>query len=83
MVRDLGKQGLPSSSPRDNVSKRVYKYCDFSHEYVSKRVLIKLANNTSITATLLEASKYWFKISVNGKAIYVNKAWVVAVEPLQ
>lgn len=54
---------------------------DFSNEYIDKRVKIKLADSSIIEGVLLESSKYWFKIR-GSSVIYVNKAWVISVEPL-
>ena len=62
------------------VKKRVKKANDFSHEYAGKMVKVTLSNNNAIIGTLVEASKYWFKLQVGIKTVYVNKAWVVKVE---
>ena len=56
---------------------------DFSTEYLHKAVEVGLANNTKLVGSILDASKYWFKVLVNGETIYVNKAYVMYVKPIQ
>lgn len=56
---------------------------DFSVEYLHKNVEVGLANNAKLVGSILDASKYWFKVLVNGETIYVNKAYVMYVKPIQ
>ena len=56
---------------------------DFNPEYLHKNVEVGLANNTKLVGSILDASRYWLKVLVNGETIYVNKAYVMYVKPLQ
>jgi small nuclear ribonucleoprotein (snRNP)-like protein len=54
---------------------------DFSNEYVNCRVRIETSIGVVIEGTLVEASRYWFKIKTDKGVTYVNKAHVVTVTP--
>ncbi|MEM4570710.1 MAG: hypothetical protein QXE66_05325 [Desulfurococcaceae archaeon] len=72
------KTGLNTSTHSKSTSKTP---SDFSNEYVGKKVRIVLYNSV-VEGVLENASKYWFKISNGGKTVYVNKGWVVFIEPI-
>jgi len=65
---------------------------DFSEEYISKDVVIRLSTGEEVRGRLVDATKYWFKVIVrnpNAKTelesidvIYINKAYVAYVKPL-
>jgi len=81
-----GTSSKPSSSLRSNISlspaKPRQKHSDFSEEYGGSEVTIVLHNGQSIVGRIAEARRYWFKVvSSDGKILYINKAWVVCVEP--
>lgn len=54
---------------------------DFSNEYLGRRVRLVLASGERVEGVLAASSKYWFKLLASEGAVYVNKAWVVKVEP--
>jgi hypothetical protein len=56
---------------------------DFSEEYTGKSVTIVLgAGNPSTLKGRVEAvSRYWVKVSIGQRVVYVNKAWIVSIEP--
>jgi len=61
--------------------KRVNKPSDFSDEYVNKRVVVRMHDNSEIEGLLLEARRYWFKVKdSNAGVVYVNKGYVKIVE---
>jgi hypothetical protein len=62
--------------------KREKKPSDFSNEYIGKNVTIVLgAGNPNILKCKVEsASKYWFKVTIGNRTIYLNKAYVVSIE---
>jgi len=71
------KTGLNTSTHSKNTPKNP---SDFSNEYVGKNVKVVLYNSV-VEGVLEKSTKYWFKISNGGRTVYVNKAWVVFVEP--
>ena len=80
------KSSKSSSSFRSNISlspsKPKQKHSDFSEEYADSEVTVVLHNGQSIVGRISEARRYWFKVvSSDGKILYINKAWVVYVEP--
>ncbi|MEZ0393692.1 MAG: hypothetical protein ABWK00_01400 [Desulfurococcaceae archaeon] len=44
-------------------------------------ITVVLANGQMITGKVVDSSKYWMKISADGRVVYVNKAWVALIEP--
>ena len=56
---------------------------DFSHEYLHKTVEVGVNGGAKYIGVITDASRYWFKLLVNGETIYVNKAYVIYVKPLQ
>ena len=56
---------------------------DFSTEYLHKPVEVVLVGNAKLIGSITGASRYWFKVLVNGETIYINKAHVIYVKPLQ
>ena len=55
---------------------------DYSHEYKDKDVVI-FTTREAIEGKLLGATKYWFKVLEGDGIIYVNKAHVIAVRPVE
>jgi len=56
---------------------------DFSGEYAGRNVTIVLgAGNPGMLKGRVEAaSRYWVKVSIGQRVVYVNKAWIVSIEP--
>jgi len=57
------------------------KPSDFSNEYKGCQVKIDTSIGVTITGTLVESSRYWFKVRAANGLLYVNKAHVVTVTP--
>jgi hypothetical protein len=57
------------------------KPSDFSHEYKGCQVTIETSIGVTITGSMVEASRYWFKVRTANGLVYVNKAHVVTVTP--
>ncbi|MEM1820368.1 MAG: hypothetical protein QXU64_02120 [Thermofilaceae archaeon] len=55
---------------------------NFDSEYSGREVRLYLYGGAKLTGRV-EASRYWLKVTSNGKTIYVNKAYVMMVEPLE
>ncbi|MEM3213317.1 MAG: hypothetical protein QXX88_00325 [Metallosphaera sp.] len=66
---------------KEETEKKKKPPSDFSDEYIGKKIRIIL-NNGVVEGTLEKATKYWFKINKNNKYVYINKGWIVYIEPL-
>ena len=73
----------PQQKEKPARPKRESKPSDFSNEYKGRSVVIVLAagNPGVLRGKLEEASKYWVKLTIGQRTIYVNKAWIVSIEP--
>jgi outer membrane biosynthesis protein TonB len=78
------KPAKPQQKEKPARPKREAKPSDFSNEYKGRSVVIVLAagNPAMLRGRLEEASKYWVKLVIGQRTIYVNKAWIVSVEPV-
>ena len=56
---------------------------DFSNEYSGLRLSINVEGLGEIQGWILRGSPYWFKILTDNGVIYVNKAYVISVKPLE
>jgi hypothetical protein len=65
--------------PREEGKKAL---ADFSEEYVEKRVLIDVERLGTLEGRLLKATRYWFKLLTENGVIYLNKAFVIAITPM-
>lgn len=72
------KQG---ANAKPKASQRTGKPQDFSNEYKNKTVSVLLANGKEVVGILVEASRFWIKLQVGMKVVYINKAWIVSIEP--
>ena len=43
---------------------------------------VKGANVVVIRGRVVDVSKYWLKLLVNGETLYLNKAFVISIKPL-
>lgn len=72
-LRATGRAGRPAQRPRRS---------EFDDEYEGRTVKLTLHNGTVLIGRV-ETSKYWLKLQTAGSSyVYVNKAYVVAIEPL-
>jgi hypothetical protein len=55
---------------------------DFSHEYIGKQVTITLGagNPNVIKGKVEKATRYWLKVTIGARTLYLNKAYVVSIE---
>ena len=72
----------PSEKPAR--PKRESKPSDFSNEYLGRTVVITLGagNPSTLRGRFEAASRYWVKLVIGQRTIYVNKAWIVSIEPV-
>ena len=76
---------LPQPKPQGNKPQqgmpRQVKHSDFSEAYAGRLVTITLANGTVLKGIVVEARRFWIQVMVDGKAHYVNKAYIVEIVP--
>jgi len=59
---------------------------DFGNEWINKEVegkIVEGANVNVIRGRVIDVSKYWLKIAVDGQTLYLNKAYVVSIKPVE
>jgi hypothetical protein len=59
---------------------------DFGHEWLNKVVeteQVKGASVIVVRGRVIDVSKYWLKILVDGQILYVNKAYVLSIKPVE
>jgi len=56
---------------------------DFSNEYSGLRLSINVEGLGEVEGRLLKASRYWFKLLTSNGVLYVNKAYVISIKPLE
>ena len=59
---------------------------DFSGDWRGKHVVTKVvegANVATIEGVVEDVSRYWLKIRVGNDTIYLNKAHVISIKPLE
>jgi len=67
---------------KDFAHRQAQKHSDFSEEYVLKDVVIALHNNHVVSGRVAEARRFWIKVVLQDNSVlYINKAWVVYIEP--
>jgi hypothetical protein len=54
---------------------------DFSDEWVGKDVEVEQVKGM-IRGRVVDVSKYWLRLLVNGEVVYLNKAYIVSIKPL-
>jgi len=76
---------LPQPKPQGNKPQqgrlRQVKHSDFSEAYAGRLVTITLANGAVLKGIVSEARRFWIQVMVDGKAHYVNKAYIVEIVP--
>ena len=70
-----------SETPRPTTS---YRYDNFYEEFKDLEVRVVLYNEKVLSGRVIESRKYWIKLTTDGTTYYyVNKAWIVYVQPLK
>ena len=60
------------------------RYDNFFEEYRDAEVRVVLYNEKVLSGRIVESRRYWVKLAADGGAYYyINKAWVVYVQPLR
>ncbi len=55
---------------------------DLDFELVGREVELVLHNGATLRGKLIESSRYWLKIEINGKWIYINKSYLIYIRPV-
>jgi hypothetical protein len=59
---------------------------DFGNEWINKEVegkIVEGANVSIIRGRVVDVSKYWLKLFVNNQVVYLNKAYVLSIKPVE
>ena len=59
---------------------------DFGNEWINKEVegkIVEGANVNVIRGRVIDVSKYWLKIAVDGQTLYLNKAYILSIKPAE
>jgi hypothetical protein len=59
---------------------------DFGHEWLDKVVEAEQVKGTGVVVIrgrVIDVSKYWLKMAVDGQTLYVNKAFILSIKPLE
>jgi hypothetical protein len=56
---------------------------DFAEEIVGVEVRVVLHDGRLLIGRIVEAKRYWIKLVVGNTVYYVNKAFVVYIQPVQ
>jgi RNase P/RNase MRP subunit p29 len=59
---------------------------DFGDEWLGKDVEVEQVKGQGVVAIrgrVVDVSKYWLKIIVNGEVVYLNKAYIVSIKPAE
>jgi hypothetical protein len=74
------REGQVAASLQSQTSK---SFADFSDEYAGLKPSIKVEGLGEVEGRLLKATRYWFKLSTSNGVLYINKARVIVVKPLE
>jgi hypothetical protein len=59
---------------------------DFGYEWLDKVVEAEQVRGTGVVVIrgrITDVSRYWLKMAVDGQTIYVNKAFILSIRPLE
>jgi hypothetical protein len=73
-----------AATPQGQAAGRASKdLADFSNEYAGLKLSINIEGVGAVEGRLLKASRYWFKLLTSNGVLYVNKAYVISIKPLE
>ena len=82
--REAQKPEATKQEPETKVEKPTYRYDNFYEEFKDQEVRVVLYNEKVLSGRVVESRRYWIKLTTDGTTYYyVNKAWVVYVQPLK
>jgi len=59
------------------------KFDNFYEEYQDNDVRVVLHNEKIINGKIVESRKYWVKLESGGTIYYINKAYIMFIQPLK
>ena len=68
--------------PRQRQQQQQSQPEDYAGDWLHKNAEVGLANGKLI-GTIIDVSRYWIKMLVNGEVIYLNKAHITYIKLLQ
>ncbi|MGC9107060.1 MAG: hypothetical protein ACP5IE_02560 [Infirmifilum sp.] len=69
----------------DKTSKRGKKetrFEDLDQELLGKEIEVALQSYGTFYGKLVASSKFWIKLDMRGKAVYINKPFIVFIKPV-
>jgi sRNA-binding regulator protein Hfq len=66
-----------------NEKTKLKKFDNFYEEYCDNEVRVVLHNEKIINGKIVESRKYWIKLESGGTTYYINKAWILYIQPLK
>jgi len=80
-------QPKPSGKPQPQQGKqRRGTRDDFSDEWLGKEVegrVVEGANVVVLRGRVIDVSKYWIKLFANNQILYLNKAYILSIKPVE
>jgi len=73
----------PGQEERGRESLASPNLADFSDEYTGLKLSIKVEGLGEVEGRLLKASRYWLKVITTEGVLYINKAYVISIKPLE
>jgi hypothetical protein len=59
---------------------------DFGNEWLNKDAVVVVAEGGNIVTykvRIVDESRYWLKVTINGQIIYMNKASILRITPVE
>jgi len=89
--RNQQQQGKPGGQQQRQQSQpakqgRQQPRDDFGYEWLDKVVEAEQVKGTGVTVIrgrVTDVARYWLKIAVDGQTLYVNKAFILSIKPLE
>jgi len=67
----------------ENTKLKQKKFDNFFEEYCGSDVRVVLHNEKVINGKIVESRRYWLKLESGGTTYYINKAWILYIQPLK
>jgi hypothetical protein len=62
---------------------RERSYQDFAEEIIGVEARVMLHDGRPLIGRIVEAKRYWMKLSVGNSVYYINKAFIVYIQPIE
>jgi hypothetical protein len=61
---------------------REARFEDLDQELLGKEIEVALQSYGTFYGKLVASSKFWIKLDMRGKAVYINKPFIVFIKPV-